>query len=94
MCYQRVHVISSIKPCCWEQSDIGDATDVCTLPKFPAAILFVVILNQLHKTIRIRWPAPSKITVQLDLNFKNARVCNCTRTTRAQKYSLRASVRT
>ena len=61
MCYQRVHVISSIKLCCWEQSDIGDATDVCTLPKFPAAILLVVILNQLHKTIRIRWAAPSKI---------------------------------
>ena len=33
-------------------------------------------------------------TVQLDLNFKNARVCNCTRTTRAEKYSLRARVRT
>ena len=33
-------------------------------------------------------------TVQLDLNFKNTRVCNCTRTARALKYSLRARERT
>ena len=33
-------------------------------------------------------------TVQLDLNFKNTRVCNCTRTVRTYKYSLCARERT